>query len=380
LKMASLPQTETHCDTAKARRQLRRKEYKLLHRIQRNLERQYKTPILDDDQLAEVGIIRGALFDIDTHDVLDFDSRYFLVGPADDVDRGMELTRQTTLLRENIEWRCHEPIEYHSFRNADGSLLECEAQATARNAEFRDIFCCNNTGQISGWVNHWYRITTPFPQINTNNCCGSFASRSKAPFFRQSWESPHNGKPEAHVFYSGHFFMWPNGPEPRQQWERNPNVPHAMATVYDSRVPRDGGLLRSELLMAIRLIKTQFSDLHIYLDHRVCPVRNGLRFLCLASSFLTTFQILVVSFHGRFSARLVQACVENGRFIVRPSRLLNMHVATITHDVRLALQWLNCRPVGDTRFPTKKNETFDKEGGVEGIRVGLSQIKCEQLA
>lgn len=376
--MASLPQTEAHRDTAKARRQLRRKEYKLLHRIQRNLERQYKTPILDEGQLAEAGVIRGAPFDIDTHDVLDFDSRYFLAGSAEDVDRGMDLIRLHE--RHNVDWHCYEPIKCYWLRNADAVHLESQAVETSRDAQFRDLFCYNNTTEISGWANHWYGIETLVPKVNTNHCCGSFVSRSKAPYFRQTWESPHDGKPHAHVFHSGHFFMWPDGPELDRQWEYNSNVPHAMATVCDSRAPRNGGLLRSELLMAIRLIKTQMADPHTFLDHRVCPVRNDPRFLCLASSFLTTFQVLVISFHGRFSARLVQGCVENGRFIVRPSRILNMHVATITDDVRLVLQWMNCRPVGDTRFPTKENELVDKEDSVEDVRVGFPQIKCEQLA
>ena len=77
-------------------------------------------------------------------------------------------------------------------------------------------------------------------------------------------------------------------------------------------------------------------------------------------------QVLVLSFHGRFSARILQVHYENKRIVVRPSRLLNMYTTSPSADVRLAIRWLLCKPVGDTRRsapppPDKYNETGPAE-------------------
>lgn len=53
----------------------------------------------------------------------------------------------------------------------------------------------------------------------------------------------------------------------------DPNLPHMVGTVCDGARPRGGaGLLRSELLMAITLIKTRVRKMDLYLDHTVFPV------------------------------------------------------------------------------------------------------------
>ena len=62
-------------------------------------------------------------------------------------------------------------------------------------------------------------------------------------------------------------------------------------------------------------------------------------------------QVLVLGCHSRFSSRIVQAYFYNGKMIIRPSRLLNMHTRTVSPDVCLAIRWLNACPVGDTRWP-----------------------------
>ena len=58
-----------------------------------------------------------------------------------------------------------------------------------------------------------------------------------------------------------------------------------------------------------------------------------------------------MSFHGRFSARIVQVHYDNERLIVRPSRLLNIYTTFPSADVKLAIRWLMSWPIGDTRRP-----------------------------
>lgn len=85
-----------------------------------------------------------------------------------------------------------------------------------------------------------------------------------------------------------------------------------------------------------------------------------------------------MSFHGRFSARVVQAHYNNGRVVVRPSRLLNMHTATVSPDVRLAVRWLLCRPVGDTRWPAA--ELPSGGDGTDPVEISTGEQSTERIA
>lgn len=71
------------------------------------------------------------------------------------------------------------------------------------------------------------------------------------------------------MFESGDFYMWSRGPG---EIGYHPDVPHAVVTVYDMTSPRDQGILRSELLVAVSLLKAQIRNLEFYVDHHVCPV------------------------------------------------------------------------------------------------------------
>lgn len=137
--------------------------------------------------------------------------------------------------------------------------------------------------------------------------------------------------------------MWPSS---ESIFRYNPDIPHALGTAWDISRPRHGSLLRSELIVANALLKTQIRHTHMFLHHKVFPV-------------------LLVSFHDRYSARILQAHLENGRMVVRPSRLLNMHTAKLSADAKLAIRWLNCRPVGETRYPILKLPSQQDEGQVE---------------
>ncbi|KPM45735.1 hypothetical protein AK830_g763 [Neonectria ditissima] len=288
--MPSTIPTEEHGGSINPRLTMRREEFRQLNRIQKKIGKLQKTIEFNDEQLQDISVVRGAPFDIDEDDPIDLDPRFFLPGPVDDMEHGLEAMSKTEGLGR-YRWPQAEPIKLHRLRDGD----EREYEIVSENA-------------------YW-------------------DARSRG----MVWPSAEDGRPCWNNWNSGEYFMWSRGP---RKSGYHPNVPHAMATIYDSSSPRHEGLLHSELLVATCLLKAQIRPLYHYLDHHVYPV-------------------LVVSFHGRFSARIVQAYFENGRIVVRPSRLINLHTRVVSPEVRLLARWLNSRPVGNTRLPVSEYKPVD---------------------
>ncbi|KAI8651686.1 hypothetical protein NCS55_01414500 [Fusarium keratoplasticum] len=175
------------------------------------------------------------------------------------------------------------------------------------------------------------------------------------PSFYNIWFARQTGQPCADFWRSGEYYAWHPGSD--EMDSLHPSVPHAVATVYDSSRPRLQGMLRSELRVAVYLLKEQIRKTSVYIDHCICPV-------------------LAFSFHGRFSARITQAYFENGNVIVRPSRLVNIDTPDISSEVRLIIRWLNSRPVGDTHSPTPKSE---QRSGLVSTPVGDTETRSMAL-
>lgn len=98
-------------------------------------------------------------------------------------------------------------------------------------------------------------------------------------------------------------------------------------------------------------------------------------------------QVLIVSFHARFSARIIQAYFQNGKVVIRPSRLINLHTRAVSTEVKLVIRWLNSRPVGDTRLPVQAvpildqvDDNFDFPVQVTDVLGVLPQDTCERQA
>lgn len=78
-------------------------------------------------------------------------------------------------------------------------------------------------------------------------------------------------------------------------------------------------------------------------------------FPCLDSGFrrenlLTQLQTLIISVHGRYSARILQAHVDTKqRFVIRASRLIKLTTLVVNSEVELLLRWQNPRPIGETQ-------------------------------
>ncbi|PNY26220.1 Uncharacterized protein TCAP_03850 [Tolypocladium capitatum] len=296
----------------------RNQEFLELCRIQYSIEAKTKMPTIPDSQLLDLHVIRSASFDIDEDDPIDFDPRFFLPGPADKMEEGLGEMRPG-------DWTVLPPLDYKKQRSSEwyGHMFfsnDCMGDARTRHQFFQ-----NATDAIIDWGWHL------------------FVKKTSIPRFYRSWTTPEG--PRGHQFQSINFFIWPRGDK---DWRYNPEVPHALGTTVDSCYPADGGILRSELLLAICLLKAQIRQPKWFQDHELCPV-------------------LAISFHGRFSARVVQAYYQNGRLVVRPSRLLNLHTPTMSPDVRLLARWLNARPIGNTRQADAETPAEDEGGLVCGL-------------
>lgn len=118
----------------------------------------------------------------------------------------------------------------------------------------------------------------------TDESIPSFIVSRKARGCQKSWLSPEDGRPRWQFWTPGYFYMRirsPGGHPLRPGASRfNPDSPHAAVSIYDMARPLGEGLLRSELLMAVCLLKEQIRWPGMYLDHHVYPVR-----LCPARSY-----------------------------------------------------------------------------------------------
>ncbi|KAF4466904.1 hypothetical protein FALBO_6232 [Fusarium albosuccineum] len=316
--MAAASPTEEHRSSENPRVTMRKQEFRQLNRIQRELEKRWKTVEFDDETLQQLSIVQGSLFDIDQDDPIDLDPRFFLPGPVETMEKGLEALLQADGL-EYCRWPKVPPIQNHRLQNGDELQHKNASRSAEDDAITRGGFCeLAAEKSVSGWRRHQYMPP------------------DKIPYCSKVWTSPQNGRPCCNNFTSGRFYMWPRSSD---ELDYHPNVPHAMATVFDAARPRQQGLLRSELLVAAALLKAQIRWPDRYVDHYVYPV-------------------LVMSFHGRFSARVIQAYFHNGRIVIRSSRLVNLYTRVVSPEVRLLIRWLNSRAVGDTRLPVPEEQSF----------------------
>ncbi|POR38229.1 Uncharacterized protein TPAR_01572 [Tolypocladium paradoxum] len=302
----------------------RKQEFQELCRIQYSLEAKKKMPTIPDSQLEDLRVIRGAPFDIED-DPIDFEPRFFLPGPVDKMEEGVRRMMEEGFqgfqyVRRSI-WEVPRPLNCKKLRSSGWQDQFYVSSDFKLDAELRRRWFINATNSVSAWAPHKY------------------VKSSSTPAFCSWWDTSEG--PRWHQFQSVDYFMWPRAPRVLRY---NPEVPHALGTTIDSRIPADGGLLRSELLLAVCLLKAQIRQPRWFQDHEICPA-------------------LVISFHGRFSARVVQAYYHNGRLVVRASRLVNLHVPTLSPDICLLARWVNARPVGNTRRADAETPAED-EGGL----------------
>ncbi|RSM14705.1 hypothetical protein CDV31_005287 [Fusarium ambrosium] len=312
-------------------RTLRESQLHRLEEVEKSLDKFYMTTEFDDNMLGPFHIIRGSPFNIDDDDPIDLDRRFFLPGPVEDMERGIEVANETDFT-DYIRWPQFEPIDDGFRREEDKNYADAprherlnlyysRLDSDAKEGAHRGFFCQQAAEVTSSWRHH------------------SYIGESTRPAFYDIWFSHQTGQACADFWRSGEYYRWLPGSD--EMDFLHPSVPHAVATLYDSSRPHAQGMLRSELRVAVYLLKEQIRQKDVYVDHCICPV-------------------LVIGFHGRFSARITQAYVENDIVIVRPSRLIDIDTPVISPEVRLIIRWLNSRPVGDTRSLTPESEQLDR--------------------
>lgn len=279
-----------------------------------------------DQDLADILVVRGATLDIDQDDPIDLEPRYFLPGPVDKMEAGLihDEREFCHIEAENCPWPKFGPINLNRLPDADAF-----AHGAVKDARMLAGFCRAAAKREGDWIRN---IRVPDHLVT---------------YDQKVWTDSH-GHCHALHFDCSDYYMWPKAPG---SFEYHPDIPHAIATVHDSVRLRNDGILRSEMIVAIGLMKTHMRKLNNFPDHRVFPV-------------------MVMSFHSMFSARIIQAHVEKGKLVVRPSRIMNLFTATMPPDAKLAIRWLNARPIGDTRFPAVPLDPAEREEGQQGLEAG----------
>ncbi|EEU41736.1 uncharacterized protein NECHADRAFT_87757 [Fusarium vanettenii 77-13-4] len=343
--MSTTPTSKEYRGSKHPRYALRKQEFHQLSDIQHKLDKLYKITEFDNDALEKISIVRGSSFNIDDDDPIDLDPRFFLPGPIENMEYGVDVLDKTEGLCRR-RWPQLEPIKNHQIRKETQRLADPEVhpnqrynylratyEANMREAALLAVFCQEAAKVESSWATHGY------------------IHGRKAPCSERIWFSTDNDQPFRDFWTSGEYYRWKRGAGTFDC--HNPNVPHAVATVYDSSRPLHQGMLRSELRVAVGLLREQIRRTRVYVDHYIYPV-------------------LVVSFHGRFSARITQAYFQNAKVVVRPSRLIDLHTPVMSTDVGLVIRWLNSRAVGETRLPIPEAEQFDDPVPTE---VEVSDVK-----
>ena len=87
-------------------------------------------------------------------------------------------------------------------------------------------------------------------------------------YTRNGWTRK-DGRTEWTQFDSGEWYIWPQKQDSCMSHE---HIPHVLGTVHESTIPRDGAILRSELLVIAQLFKLRTINWARYQEHSFYPV------------------------------------------------------------------------------------------------------------
>ncbi|KND88654.1 hypothetical protein TOPH_06654 [Tolypocladium ophioglossoides CBS 100239] len=124
----------------------RQQEFQELCHIFYSIEAMKKMPTIPDSQLEDFRVIRGAPFDIDSDDPIDFDPRFFLPGSADKMEEGFR--------REPRYWRIFPPLDYKKLRSSEWRDHMGFSDDCSRDARCRHLFFENATRDTTDWAWH----------------------------------------------------------------------------------------------------------------------------------------------------------------------------------------------------------------------------------
>ncbi|CAI6090623.1 unnamed protein product [Clonostachys chloroleuca] len=288
-------------------------QYALVRRLQSEVEERYQMVRYTEADLLALGYKLGAPLDVDDPKPLDLDSRFF-VPPT---------RRQArTALRR-----------YAKTHWVVGQPLKIPHRAAFRGPDADDKFKRETLGYYSGRGNdanenlHYFvqaaMMAEPKAWHWTHN--SQSCRKGNPAYMRKAWFS-RSGEPVSHEC------GWKKWTYSEDAYS-NPvsTIPHALGAIYDNIPAKEQQVQKSELYLILVLIGGQLKQAGIWPRHRIIPA-------------------LAISFHSRFTARIVQAHLENGQVVLRLSRLLNLHTAKRPVDGKIIIKWLGCRPMGDTRM------------------------------
>ncbi|KAJ4180170.1 hypothetical protein NW755_012021 [Fusarium falciforme] len=164
----TMPNEEHRSSSKNPRSALRKQEFNRLDKIQKKLDRYYKITEFDDRTLEKFSIVRGSPFNIDEDDPIDLDPRFFLPGPVEDMEHGIDVTNKTDFT-EYCRWPQFQPIDNHRRRQEDQEYADVSRHGryareshyhsrfgTEENEAARNAWFCERAAQVaSSWQRHW---------------------------------------------------------------------------------------------------------------------------------------------------------------------------------------------------------------------------------
>ncbi|CAH0046572.1 unnamed protein product [Clonostachys solani] len=297
-------------------------QYLLVRRLQSEVEERYKMVRYTEADLVALGCKLGAPLDVDDPKPLDFDSRFF-------VPSTRQQARKALRSYAKGRWTSRQPLKIPhraTFHGPDAKkkfeskiLSFYAARSTEADGNLHYFTQAAMMSEPKGWS--W--------DYNSQPC------RKGNPVYMQKAWFNSSGEPVSHEC------GWEKWTYSEDDYS-NPvsTIPHALGAIYDNMPAKEQQVQKSELYLLLMLIRGQLKNARTWPRHRIIPA-------------------LAVSFHSRFTARIVQAHLEHGQVVLRLSRLLNLHTAKLPVDGKIIIKWLGSRPMGETRAALPPSIQYD---------------------
>ncbi|VUC32695.1 unnamed protein product [Clonostachys rosea] len=284
-------------------------QYLLVRRLQSEVEERFDMVRYSDADLLPLGYKLGAPLNVDDPKPLDFESRFFVPATPRQARRKLRTYGKR-------HWVIHEPLKIPHRATFHGP----DAKKKFESATWG--FYADRSTEAEG---KWQYFTQMMPEPKTWWWSPNSKSYCKGnPRYMQKGWFNSSGDPVSHECG---WRMWTYSEDDYSH--PVPTIPHALGAIYDNIPAKEQQVQKSELYLLLMLIKEQLKDARSWPRLRIVPA-------------------LAVGFHSRFTARIVQAHLENGQVVLRLSRLLNLHTAKHPVDGKIIIKWLGCRPMGET--------------------------------
>uniref|UniRef100_A0A8H7KFI5 Uncharacterized protein n=1 Tax=Bionectria ochroleuca TaxID=29856 RepID=A0A8H7KFI5_BIOOC len=300
-------------------------QYRLVRRLQSKLEKRFKMARYTEADLL-LGYKLGAPLDVDDPKLLDLDSRFFVPSTRRPVRKALRCYAKE-------RWTPREPLKipHRATFHGPGAKGKFKRETLG--------FYSDRGNEASGNLNYFLRAAMMYEPRTWRWTHHSRPCWKGERYMQKAWlNSSHEP-----ILHECGWEMWMYSED--DYGNPVPTIPHALGAIYDNIPAKEQQVQKVELYLLLMLIRSQLKNARAWPRHRIIPA-------------------LAISFHSRFTARIVQAHLENGQVVLRLSRLLNLHTAKRPVDGKIIIKWLGCRPMGDTRMgppPTIHHDDGDEE-------------------